>query len=82
MATKKKLEVKAKPKARLTRAKPSKKKVVVAKKKKAAPSKKKTAASTKKVPRFEEASTQQLAFAEIIGDIEERMALDRLDETR
>jgi transcription-repair coupling factor (superfamily II helicase) len=27
---------------------------------------------------FDEASTQQVAVAEIIGDIEERMALDRI----
>lgn len=72
MATKKnkkKLKVKAKPKTKVTRAKSPKKKPAPARKK-------------KKAPVFEETSTQQLAFAQIIGDIEERMALDRLDETR
>lgn len=66
MATRKKKKVKAKAKPRA----------------KAKVGQKKAPAKKKKRPVFEEASTQQLAVAEIIGDIEERMALDRLAEPK
>lgn len=89
MATRKK-KSKVRAKAKVSTKKVSKKKVVAKKavaRKQAAPKKKvvakKPAPAPKKArPVFEETSTQQLAFAEIIGDIEERMALDRLNETK
>lgn len=63
MATrKKKVKAKSKPKTR-TR--------TTVKAKKASPKKKRPAAP-------DQGSTQQIAIAEIVGDIEERMALDRL----
>jgi RecG-like helicase len=67
MATRKK-KVKSKPKLKAKKPAPRKAKVK-SKKKKAAP----------KVT-FDAASTQQIAIAEIVGDIEERMALDRLSD--
>ena len=69
MATrKKKVKAKSKPRAKAKTA---------AKKPK---SKKKAKAKAKKPQVFNDASTQQIAIAEIVGDIEERMALDRLSE--
>ncbi len=70
MATKKKAEAKAKPKSKV------KLKAKTAPKKKAAKkvTKKKAAAPAP----IDVGSTQQIAIAEIMGDIEERMALDRL----
>lgn len=69
MATrKKKVKAKSKPRAK---AKPAAKKPK---------SKKKAKAKAKKPQVFNDASTQQIAIAEIVGDIEERMALDRLSE--
>jgi hypothetical protein len=82
MATRKKKTVKAKAKS-----KSAKKKVVAKKaapKKKAAPRKaapKKKTAPAPKPGEGDIVSTQQLAIAEIVGDIEERMALDRLTAT-
>ena len=65
MATrKKKVKAKSKPKTR-TRTR------TTVKAKKASPKKKRPAAP-------DQGSTQQIAIAEIVGDIEERMALDRL----
>jgi len=88
MATRKK---KAAPKKR----KPAPKKKAIAKKKKPAPKKKpvakKTVAKKKKapvkkpaprVPKFDPERTQQLSFTEILGDIEERQALDKLEESK
>ena len=66
MATRKK-KVKAKTKTKVKAKAPQKKN----KKAKATPKK-------KRLPQFDEGSTQQIAIAEIVGDIEERMALDRL----
>ena len=66
MATrKKKAKTKAKSKPR------TKIKVKAKKAKKATPKKRRPAAP-------DQGSTQQIAIAEIVGDIEERMALDRL----
>ena len=60
------------------------KKVVSRKPKvKAKPRAKKPARKVKRVTtsaQFDDASTQQLAVAEIIGDIEARMALDRIGQ--
>lgn len=59
-----------------------KKKVVVAKKKPVAKKTKKTAPKKPKAAppakKFEEEETQQLSFTEIVGDIEEKQALDKL----
>lgn len=64
MATrKKKVKAKSKPRAKAKTA---------AKKPK---SKKKAKAKAKKPQVFNDASTQQIAIAEIVGDIEERMAI-------
>ena len=70
MATRKK-KAKAKSKPRV--------KKPAARKTKPGAKKKKTAAPKQKA--FDAGSTQQIAIAEIVGDIEERMALDRLAET-
>jgi hypothetical protein len=71
MATRKK-KATSKPKTRLrAKAKTAAKK---------AKSKKKAPAKAKKPQVFNDASTQQIAIAEIVGDIEERMALDRLSD--
>lgn len=51
-----------------------------AKAKTAAKKPKSKKAKAKKPQVFNDASTQQIAIAEIVGDIEERMALDRLSE--
>ena len=68
MATrKKKVKAKSKPKTKKPAARKPKAKAKKTKKKAAA-------------PKFDAASTQQIAIAEIVGDIEERMALDRLAE--
>ena len=72
MATRKK-KAKSKAKPKLKAKKPAARKT----KPKA---KKKKAAAPKKQP-FDSGATQQISFAEIVGDIEERMALDRLAET-
>ncbi|MDP1829801.1 MAG: hypothetical protein Q8L48_41425 [Archangium sp.] len=69
MATRKK-KAKSKPRA----------KAKTAAKKPKSKSKSKSPAKTKKPQVFNDASTQQIAIAEIVGDIEERMALDRLSE--
>ena len=71
MATRKK-KVKAKSKPKVKKPAPRKTKPKAKKKKKPAAPKKQA---------FDAGSTQQIAIAEIVGDIEERMALDRLAET-
>lgn len=76
MATRKK------PKSK-TKTKPKVKKKTVAKKpiakKKSKPSPKRKAVVTKKkAPVFEEAATQKVPVAEVLGDIEEQLALDLL----
>ena len=71
MATRKK-KAKSKAKPKLKAKKP------VARKTK--PKARKKAGAPKKQA-FDAGSTQQISFAEIVGDIEERMALDRLAET-
>ena len=85
MATRKK-KVKAKSKSskkaapKKTLAKKTLAKKKVAAKKASAPKKKK--AAPKPQPKEGDiVSTQQMAIAEIVGDIEERMALDRLTAT-
>jgi hypothetical protein len=90
MATRKKTKTKSKPRAAPKKQLSLKKKTVAKKtvvkktvakktvvKKKAAPKKK----VKKPAPPAEVASTQQIAIAEIMGDIEERMALDRITES-
>ena len=84
-APKKKIVAKkktAKPAAKKKVAKPVAKKKAVAKKPAA---KKKVAKPAAKKPKaappakkFEEEETQQLSFSEIVGDIEEKQALDKL----
>lgn len=68
---------KTKPKAKK---KPAQRKKVAPAKRTPAPKKKAkaVAAKKKKRPAFDPDATQQIAVAEIIGDIEERQALDRL----
>lgn len=79
MATRKKPKSKPKPKVKK---KPVAKKPIAKKKAKAkskpAP-KRKTA--PKKKPVFDEAATQKVAVAEVLGDIEEQLALDLLIES-
>ena len=45
-----------------------------------APAKKKVRPSPQPAPEVKGEQTQQMSFAQIVGDIEERMALDRLSE--
>lgn len=74
MATRKK--PKSKPKVKK---KPVAKKPIAKKKAKPAPKTKRKAAP-KKQPVFEEAATQKVPVAEVLGDIEEQLALDLLIE--
>lgn len=77
MATRKKPKSKPKPKVKK---KPVAKKPIAKKKAKPAPkAKRKTA--PKKPPVFEEAATQKVPVAEVLGDIEEQLALDLLIES-
>ena len=78
MATRKKPKSKPKPKVK----KPVAKKPIAKKKAKAKPAPKtKRKAAPKKQPVFEEAATQKVPVAEVLGDIEEQLALDLLIES-
>ncbi len=50
--------------------------------KKSAPKKPVAKKAPSKPAKFDPERTQQLSFTEIIGDIEERQALDRLEESK
>lgn len=80
MATKKKkTRVKAKTRAKVVAKKTAAKKKTVAKKTSPRKAAKKKAPGADPFPPMKPMEqTQQMAIAEIVGDIEERMALDRL----
>ncbi len=77
MATRKKTKVTKRKAAAPKKKVPLQKKPAAKTKKKA---KAKRPAPKKRAPAFDEAKTQQMRIAEVVGDIEERMALDRIKE--
>ncbi|MBM4778790.1 MAG: hypothetical protein GQE15_13890 [Archangiaceae bacterium] len=79
MATRKKAKTKPKTKPKVKK-KAVAKKPVAKKKPKSKPAPKRKAAPKKKQPVFEEAATQKVPIAEVLGDIEEQLALDLLIE--
>lgn len=78
MATRKKPKSKSKTKPKVKK-KAVAKKPIAKKKPKSKPSPNRKAVATKKKPPvFEEAATQKVPVAEVLGDIEEQLALDLL----
>ncbi len=81
MATRKKQKSKPKPKTKLKK-KPVAKKPIAKKKAKSKPAPKPTRKpAPKKKPVFDEGTTQKVPVAEVLGDIEEQLALDLLIES-
>lgn len=78
MATRKKPKSKPKPKVKK---KPVAKKPIAKKKAKAKPAPKTKRKAAPKKAVFEEAATQKVPVAEVLGDIEEQLALDLLIES-